>query len=324
MTRTPHVMAFLASLATGLASAPLAAVAQAGKAPVETPIPKVVERSRLDVAPSQTPFLNLSVDNPLGDVRIEGHDGSSVMIETHKSAPDDSTMDRLRVSLVPGLDGSLRLGTAVDPGVDSRSVAKSAMRIDLVIRAPRDLRFTARVGSGQLEVSGMDAGGEADATSGPISLRNISGAVNARSISGPVTLTEIFGSIDAELVDAALRLDTVAGDSLVASAHRGAISGRRVRARRIELMTTSGDVELEGELALRGKLLISSLHGNITVRVRGRGQLSVRARGKQVDLGTTKTKLVKGVTLAELGSGDDRSSVDLRSRHGAIAFAVNW
>ena len=209
MTRTPHVLAFLASLATGLASAPLAAVAQAGKAPVETPIPKVVERSRLDVAPSQTPFLNLSVDNPLGDVRIEGHDGSSVMIETHKSAPDDSTMDRLRVSLVPGLDGSLRLGTAVDPGVDSRSVAKSAMRIDLVIRAPRDLRFTARVGSGQLEVSGMDAGGEADATSGPISLRNISGAVNARSISGPVTLTEIFGSIDAELVDAALRLDTI-------------------------------------------------------------------------------------------------------------------
>lgn len=320
-SRAP-ALTLLTSLVAGV---PVAGAQPApAKAPVETPIPMVVERSQLDVAPAATPFITLAVDNPLGDVRIEGHDGPTVTIETHKSAPDDATVDRLRVSLVPGPDGSLRLGTAVDGGKDARPVARSAMRIDLVIRAPRELRFSARVGAGQLEVSGMDAGGEVDATSGPITLRNIGGAIAARSISGPVSLSEIFGSVDAETVSAAVQLDTVAGDSLIASAHRGNIHGRRVRARNVELLTTTGDVELEGEMPLRGKLMISSLRGNITVHLRGRGLLSVRASGSKVDAGTTRTRIVNGVTLAELGRGDDVSSMDLRSRHGVVAFAVNW
>lgn len=307
-----------------LALAWLAWPALTSAQPVETPIPHVVERAQLDVAPSAIAFSSLTIDNALGDVRIEGHDSSAVTIETHKRAPDDESIDRLRVSLVPGPDGALRLATAVDTPKGVRPVAKSAMRIDLVVRAPRDLRFSARVGSGRLEVSGMDAGGEVDAASGPISLRNISGAVIARSISGPVELSEIFGSIDAETISAAVQLDSIAGESLFASAHKGAISGRRVRARTIELVTTTGDIDLEGELGLRGKVQLSSLRGNVTLHLRGKGALSVRARGAKVEPGTTKTKVVDGVTLAELGGGDERSSVELRSRYGVVAFTVNW
>lgn len=315
----------LATLVAAAVSAPAAAWAQGRpSAPVETPIPRSVERSQLDVAPSAVAFTSLSVDNPLGNVRIEGHDQATVSIETHKSAPDDPSLDRLRVSLVPGPDGALRLVTAVDGGKDARPVARGAMRIDLVIHAPRDLRFAARVGSGELQVTGMDAGGEADAGSGPITLRNIGGAVSAHSVTGALSLSEIFGSIDAETVDAAMRLDTIAGDSLIASAHRGLISGRRVRARSIELMTTLGDIDLEGELALRGKVQISSLRGNVTVRLRGRGLLSVRASGTKIDPGSTKVRMVRGIAMAEIGQGQDVSSLDVRSRHGAVAFVVDW
>jgi hypothetical protein len=110
----------------------------------------------------------------------------------------------------------------------------------------------------------------------------------------------------------------------VASAHRGAISGRRVRAKHIELITTTGDVDLEGEVALGGKLIVSSLRGNITVRMHSRGVMSVRAMGSKVDLGTAKTRVVKGVTLAELGHGEGVSGIDLRTHSGVVAFAVNW
>ncbi|MEZ4359656.1 MAG: hypothetical protein R3B48_05705 [Kofleriaceae bacterium] len=298
--------------------------ARAQPSPPETPIPTVVERSRLEVAPAGRAFVNLSVENALGDVSIEGHDGTALVIETRKRAPDDASLDRLRVSLVPGLDGSVRISTAVDTTGTDRALSKSAARIDLVIRAPRDLRFAARVGSGQLEVSGMDAGGDVDAASGTITMRNIGGATNARSISGAVTLSEMFGPVDAQTINAPVKLDTIAGESLVTSAHRGAILARRVRARRIELMTTTGDVELEGELALAGKVVVSSLRGNITVRLRGRGAMAVRAMGQKVDLGTTKTRVVKGVTMAELGSGDEIAGIDLRTRHGVVAFAVNF
>jgi hypothetical protein len=316
MTSWATIGAWVAALIT---LAPSPAGAQS-----ETPIPSVMERSRLEVAPSGRAFTSLSIDNSLGNVRIEGHDGSAVIIETHKRAPDEASVDRLRVSLVPGLDGSVRIATAVDDGRDARPVAKNSTGVDLVVRAPRGLFFMARVGSGELEVTGMDAGGEADAASGAITMRNISGVISAHSISGAVSLSEIFGSIDAETIDAEVKLDTIAADSLVASAHRGAIRGRRVRAKRIELMTTTGNIDLEGDVALGGHVMISSLRGNITVRLSGRGTMSVRAIGSKVDLGTAKIRVIKGVTMAEVGKGDGFAGIDLRSRHGVVSLAVAW
>jgi Putative adhesin len=322
VTRAAAVAASLA--AACLASAPRWASAQPASSG-ETVIPEVVERSTLEVSPSSRAFTTLSIENSLGDVRIEGHDSKLIVIETHKRAPDEPSIDRLRVSLIPGLDGSVRIGTAVDVGgPDARPVTKNATRIDLVVQVPRDLKFSASVGSGHLEVSGMDAGGEVDATSGPITMRNIAGAIMARSISGTVTLSEMFGSIDAETIDAAVMLDSIASESLVASAHRGAINGRRVRAKHIDLTTTTGDVDLEGEVALGGKLIVSSLRGNITVHLRGRGVMSVRAVGTKVDLGGAKARVIKGVTLAEVGRGDGSSGIDLRTGAGVVAFAVSF
>ncbi len=298
------------------------------RAPRETTLPQVTERSRLEVAPAGRAFVSLTIENSLGDVRIEGHDGRALVIETIKRAPDDASIDRLRVSLVPGLDGSVRIGTAADGGREARPVAKNATRVDLVIRAPRDLKFAARVGSGQLEVTGMDSGGEVDAATGSITMRNIGGEVTARSISGPVTLSEMFGSIDTETIDAAIKLDSINGASLVTSAHKGTIDARRVRSKRIEMMTTTGDVDLEGDLALGGKVMVSSLRGNLTVRLRSRGAVTVRATGSKVDLGeAAKTRVVKGVTLAELGEREDGeaiSAIDLRSRYGVVTFSVDW
>jgi DUF4097 and DUF4098 domain-containing protein YvlB len=134
----------------------------------------------------------------------------------------------------------------------------------------------------------------------------------------------VFGSVDAETVNAPVKLDTIAGDSLVASAHRSSINARRVRSKRIELITTTGDIDLEGEAALAGKVLVSSLRGNITVHLRGRGLMSVRAMASKVDLGELKTRVIRGVTLAELGSGDEGAGIDLRTRHGTVSLVVDW
>ena len=37
----------------------------------------VVEKSRVEVQPAGTPFKQLAIENPLGDIKVEGHDGSS-------------------------------------------------------------------------------------------------------------------------------------------------------------------------------------------------------------------------------------------------------
>jgi DUF4097 and DUF4098 domain-containing protein YvlB len=147
------------------------------------------------------------------------------------------------VSLVPNPDGTVRITTTADG---------------------------AAVSSGKLDVVDMDAGGELDTASGPISVKNVAGELSTSSVTGKTSLVQVFGSVDAQTIASDVSLDTVGGERLIASANRGSIAGRRVRARTVELTTTNGRIDLEGEAALRGRIAVSSLGGDVDVRLRHR------------------------------------------------------
>jgi hypothetical protein len=297
----------------------------AAPALADPPRPDVVERSRVEVQPAGRAFTQLSIENPLGDIRVEGYDGSAILIETHKHAPDDDTLDRLRVALVPSADGIVRITTSVDAGKELRPVGRGAVRVDIVIRAPRKARVDAAVSSGKLEIENLDAGGELDSSSGSISAKNVSGELMTHSLSGPTSLTQVFGSVDAATVSSDMDLDSINGEKLVASANKGRIAGRRVRSRDVELTTVDGKIVLEAETALHGHLVVSSLHGDIDVHLRRHGAINVRARGGKVDLGQPANLIehTAGWTVATLGrSSDPMASVELMSKYGAVSLAV--
>jgi hypothetical protein len=283
----------------------------------------VTEKSRLEVKPAQKAFKQLSIENPLGNVRIEGYDGTAIMIETHKHAPDDDALERLRVSLVPSSDGNVRIATAVDPETN-RPVARSQVSIDLIIRAPRDARIEASVTSGKIEVLNMDAGGELDSASGSISAENVAGELLTHSVSGQTSIVKAFGSVDAATVSSDVDLDTISGEKLVASASKGHIAGRRVRSRDVELTTTDGHIMLEAEAALHGHLVVSSLHGDVDVKMHHHGGLVVRARGTKVDLGAEQAAIVHhdGWSQLAYGHATDAAQLDLTSRYGIVRFSV--
>jgi len=294
----------------------------------------VDERSRIEVQPSGSEFTQLRLDNPLGDIRVEGHDGTTIFVEAHKRAPDAASIDRLRVSLVPGADGQVRIATAAVDGREFRPVARSQVRIDLLIRAPRNARIEASTAGGRLQIENMDAGGELDSSSGSIAIRNVSGELITHSVSGPTSLEQIFGSVDAATLWSDVDLDSIGGQRLVASATMGKIAGRRVRSQQIELTTTHGAIMLEAEAAVASQLVVSSLRGNVDVRVRHRGPVMVRARAPKVDLGpavyTSDRVPTRGVADYRSGwstaivgpSGDPAAMVELQSRYGYVQFAV--
>ncbi len=291
------------------------------------PTTGLTERARLEIQPGGKAIKQLAIENPLGDVKVEGYDGTSIMIETIKHAPDEEGLERLRVSLVPNPDGTVRITTTADGGKEFKNVGRSQMRIDLVIRAPRDARVNAAVSAGALEVLNMDAGGDLDTGSGPISVRNVSGGVSTHSVSGATSLTQVFGSVDAQTISSDVDLDTIGGERLVASANRGKIAGRRVRAREIQLTTTDGTISLEAESALRGRIVVSSLRGDVDVRLRRQGAVTIRARGAKVNLGSAsafaKTQQ-DGWVHSQLGQiGKNAPAlVELRSRFGMVQFAI--
>ncbi len=310
-----------------LATVAAADIPAAEKKPGPAPAPGIVERARLEIQPGGRAITQIAIENPLGDVKVEGYDGTSIMIETHKHAPDEEGLDRLRVSLVPNPDGTVKITTTADGGRELKNVGRSQMRIDLIIRAPRDARVDAAVSAGALEVLNMDAGGDLDTGSGPISVRNVSGGVSTHSISGATSLTQVFGSVDAQTISADVDLDTIGGERLIATASRGKIAGRRVRARDIQLTTTDGTITLEAESSLRGRIVVASLRGDIDVRLRRQGAVTIRARGAKVSLGSAAAFAKPhqdGWVHSQLGQlGNNTSAlVELRSRYGMVQFAI--
>jgi hypothetical protein len=281
------------------------------------------ERARLSIEPAGHAFTHLSIQNPLGDVRVEGYDGTAIQIESHKFAPDDESLDRLHISLVPNPDGTVSIRTTADGGKEVRSVARGAVRIDLSIRAPRNARVEAVASSGALEVANMDAGSDLDTASGPISVRNVQGEVLTHSVTGMTRLIQVFGSVDAQTLASDLDLDTIGGERLFASVHRGRIDGRRVRARDIELTTTEGRIMLEAEAALRGHLVVSSFKGDVDVQLRRHGAVLVRARGTRVDLGAPVRAQPNGWVASSFGqAAADAALVEIRAPQGNVRFAI--
>jgi hypothetical protein len=312
------------ALAVPAAAEPARGPAQRGAAaPIQPPIKiGVSERARLSIEPSGRAITKLAIENPLGDVKIEGYDGTAIQIESHKVAPDEDALDRLHISLVPNPDGTVSIKTTADGGKEVHPVGRAQVRIDLLIRAPRDAHVEAAVTSGTLEVTNMDAGGDLDTGSGPISVRNVQGEVMTHSISGATRLAQVFGSVDAQTLSSDVDLDTIGGERLVASVHHGRIDGRRVRARDIELTTTEGRIMLEAEAALRGHLIVSSFKGDVDVQLRRHGAVLVRARGTKLDLGAPVQAQPNGWGEVAFGTGSTTALVEIRSPQGSVRFAI--
>jgi hypothetical protein len=294
-------------------------------APPAAADPPLVERARLEIQPPGRPFKKLTIDNPLGGVRVEGHDKASIEIETLKQGPSEEALDRLHVTLTPNPDGTVRLTTTADGGRELKQLPRGAVTLDLIVRAPRDARIEAASSSGALEVHNMDNGGDLDTASGRIDVRNVAGELSTHSMSGPTQLTQVFGSVDAQTLSSQIDLDSIGGEKLVASANDGKIAGRRVRSRHVELTTVNGTIVLEGEMPLRGRLIVASMKGDISVRVRRSSFIVVRARAAKVDLGgTAQQAQPDGWIEAQFGqhAGTPPSLIELRSRVGNVSFAI--
>lgn len=289
----------------------------------------VFEHDVVEVQPGKKPIKALTIDNQLGDIRIEGHDGKGLIIYAYKHAPDDTALDQLRVSLVPDPDGPVRITTAVDRSVEKTTLPASKVRIDLVIRAPRGAKVDARVGTGELVVRNMDAGGDLDAGAGEITVENVAGTIYARSVDGDQSFAEVFGDLDAQALTADLKFETVRGDELVASVHDGTITARKIASKHIELRTTRGKIHLESELALGGKLIVASRSGDVDVTVKSAGALKVKAfAGGDLALegaegyGAEKSDKDRDWVKARYGKGKRAAAVELRSRFGDVRFEV--
>ncbi len=323
-------VAQLAAFATALGAAGWAAPVAAQTASESTR--GVFEGTRVEVEPRGARFTRVDVDNRLGSVRIEGYDGSKVIVSAVKRALDSATLDRLKVTIVSDPNGPVGITTRIDTGANARPIAKGSARIDLVIRAPRGAAVSGRVWNDRLEVAGMDNGAKLTAHDGDIAVKNVSGNVVTESTAGKQHIVEVYGAVDAQAVAGDVELVIVRGRKLYARAHDGNIAGRQLRVREMSLRTTTGDIRLEGFAVAGGRYRIASYRGNIDVKLRQGAALSISAKSRDGRI-TLPSKLrartddrgaLVGTLPSSLPGNNDEpvAVVELSSRVGRIQFAV--
>ena len=265
------------------------------------------------------PIKQLSIENPLGDVRVEGHDGTSIQIETRKHAPDDEALDRLRVSLVPE---PRRHGARSRPPPTaarrSRPLARGAVRDRSDRSARRATRASRRPSArGTLEVLNMDAGGELDtALRADHRCATSPGELSTHSVSGATSL------------DAGVRLGRRA-DAVVGcrSRHDRRRAARRVgeprqdrRPPRARARRRADDDERQRSCSrprprCAAASWSSSLHGDVDVQLRrARRGRSSAARGTKVDLGAAPARTQPdGWIEAHARAAGERAAGDRRA-----------
>jgi hypothetical protein len=311
----------IASLSLGLLALPVFAFAQAPAA--------MVQRDVVEVAPAKGVHIDLvDIDNRLGDVRIEGHDRDTISILAVKRAPDQETMERLKVSLVPDPSGPVSITTALRAGQEARPIPAGSVRIDLVVFAPRRARVRAQVWRGRVELKGVDNGADLATDEGDIEVKEVSGTVSTQSGHGRHTFAQVYGAVNAHALQGDLNLDLVRGDRLDAVVYKGDVIGRRLRVRDLSVRITRGNIRLEAEAVAGGRYVAASYWGNVEVRFSGRPPLRVLARTRSgaVNLPPRfRRKQGEGglVTATAAGSaGRTPAELDLRTRVGMINVTV--
>lgn len=286
----------------------------------------VYERSVVEVAPAgKLSVTAVAVDNRLGSVRIEGHDGDKVVIQAVKRAQDNATLDRLKVSLVSDPDGGVRIGTSIATGRDLMPIPRGSVRVDLVVRAPRSARANARVWNGKVSVIGMENGAKLIANEGDIQVYNSLGTFVTSSAQGKQELQKIVGSVDARGLIGDMELAMIRGKRLAAAVHNGNIVGRKIHMSELALRTMKGNIVLHAEVVLGGRYNVSTYEGNVQISFGNKIAMNIRARAPRGDITLPPqlrpAKKTHDGTMAASYQGSNPAIIDVYANVGHVAFA---
>jgi hypothetical protein len=313
--------------------APVPPVSGSFALPPSAPAPGAVyERDVVEVDPGPGVRISeLSVDNRIGAVRIEGHDRETIVISALKRAPDAEILERLKVTLIPDPNGPVRISTSMAPGPDARPIPGGSVEIDLVIRAPRSALVKAQVWNDRLTVIGMENGAELVANDGEIGVQNASGTIVTHSAAGTQRFVEVVGKVDAQMIHGEVDLAAVRGDRLDASVHEGSIEGRQVRVRQAWVRTIRGNIRFEGHALAGGQYRIASVRGDVDVVLVATAPISVEAHASAGTVtlppGLRRSRQPRsGMEGAVVGfwpgGRGESAAVELRSRLGNIRFSL--
>jgi DUF4097 and DUF4098 domain-containing protein YvlB len=193
-----------------------------------------------------------------GEIRIHGVEG-----------------DRIRVRSLDGdrsLDSLFNISTGAD-FVELRQIEKFGLGIlsisrgtapDIAVEVPHGATVSVESASADVAVS------------------DLSGSKHFRTASGDLTFERLAGPLDVESVSGDVQVEGQAPLELSAKSISGELHVRVPRLRRLEMVTTSGDIWLDAQLDGNGPFSLRSISGDVTLV--GRSGFRIEAQSVTGDL----------------------------------------
>ncbi len=211
------------------------------------------------------------------------------------------------------------------------------VRINYTIYVPADTELRAQVGSGGVDVTGLQAVAQVRTGSGQINATDIHGDIEAGTGSGSITLTGISGRVTATTGSGRIELNGIGGDirastgsgSLRISRCSGRINGRASSgsiqadgaAADLRLSTSSGSVQVQGNPAPSSYWEIHTGSGGVTLDVPSDASFRIHALAHSGRIESDLPVVMEGQVgrrelRGRIGSGS--ASVDLEAGSGSI------
>jgi hypothetical protein len=192
-----------------------------------------------------------------GEIRIQGVEGDRIRVRSL----DDQDLDSM-FSISTGAD-FVELRQLERFGLGILSMRRGASP-EIAVEVPHGATVSVETASAEVEASDLSGNKRFRTASGDLSFERLAGPLDVESVSGDV---EIEGQAPLELA---------------AKSISGEMKVRVPRLRRLELVTTSGDIWLDAQLDGNGPFSLRSISGDVTLV--GRSGFRIEARSVTGDL----------------------------------------
>jgi hypothetical protein len=286
----------------------------------------LIERDKVDIAPAPGVRIHtLKLDNRLGDVTVVGTDRPSISLSVIKRAPDDETLDRLKVNLVPDPSGTVTITSALLFGEESRPVGAGQVRIDIRVEAPRGAKVSVQAWNGRVSVTEMTSGANLAGHETEMTVANVKGLITTTNVRGRQQLTDLDGDVSANNTYGELNLDGIEGGTLAARVHDGTVIAQRIRSRNVKIITTFGHIRFRGELLAGVDYDLRSYRGNVEVLATGNFSVDAYSRDGAVDSRVELAEVARpeaGRLMGTYGSRQRPATLHLSSTAGNVIVGL--
>jgi hypothetical protein len=205
----------------------------------------------LDVRPGG----KITIDVMRGDVQIETWNKSKVLV---KGELDDAT--KTFIFEVDGDDVDIKV--KVDDGFFNRNWSSDGS--DLTIYIPESSSVEAGGVSTDFDIDGVQGGITVHSFSGDIDAQNIAKSINIESVSGEIDVSDSAGKMQLVSVSGDIKTDGKAKHYDV-STITGDIEASIGLSELIDLVSVSGDLDIQFDLEDEGRLEASTVSGDVTL-----------------------------------------------------------